>query len=338
MNRTAHITIACDVDPDFNPEYRRVPRKEDPELNWRGITSGIPFLRQRLKETAFASKYGQPPLTWLLRSDRQIYELYGAYDFCSRQFEEIWKREREQGSEIGWHPHLHRWDEVARRWAPSLQKGDDLGLLLECLTALRRHTEIRAVRMGWDYQSNSLMQFLDSQGMLVDASAVPGCVQRGNWVYDWRSTPRFPYFPSEFDYRRPAKTDEESLNIVEMPVLVRSLKLPLRLIRHCLRNLRAIRNPHFAFTDWMSARWQGVTITGRGRLFREAAHQSFASIPEREDIFITTFFHAAELLSSKLLGNFLHNLQTLNHLCDELGYTISLATLSDAASTFKNIR
>lgn len=332
MNKVAYLSIACDTDPDTNLPYRELPSKENPEHSWQGITVGICTLRQRLKETSFVSKYGRLPVTWLLRSDRQIYELYGNAAFCFRRFEDIWKSEHEHGSEIGWHPHLYRWDEHACQWMPYLAKDDDLEVLAECLNSLRQCTHIHAVRTGWDYHSNRLLGFFDREGICVDASAIPGSVLTGTWLHDWRETPRTPYFPSKLDYRLPAESPEHALSILEMPVLVRSLSLPLHLGRYCLRNLRAIRSLHVGFTDWESVRWQGVMITKKCRAFYEAVQQTLAVPSEKENVFLTTYFHTDELLSSRSAERFVQNLENLSFLAEQIGYTIVPTTLSVAAS------
>lgn len=336
MNKVAYLSIACDADPDIDPPYRKVPSKENAEHIWQGITVGIHTLRQHLKETPVVSKYGRLPVTWLLRSDRQIYELYGNADFCFRRFENVWKSEHEHGSEIGWHPHLYRWDEYACQWTPYLAKDDDLEILAECLNSLRQCTDIYAVRTGWDYHSNRLMGFFDREGLLVDASAIPGSIHSGTWFHNWGGTARPPYFPSKFDYRRPAESHEHALRILEMPVLVRSLSLPFHLIRFCYHNLRAIRSFNVNFTDWESARWQGVFISRRCRPFYEAVHQTLAMSSEKEGIFLTTYFHTNELLSLRGVQRFIQNLENLSCLTERIGYTLVPTTLSVAASLVKN--
>ena len=101
MKKTAYLSIACDTDPDINPPYREARDKQNPEDIWQGIARGISALRQRLEKTSFFRKHGSLPITWLLRCDRQIYELYGDAAFCFRRFEDVWKTELKNGNEIG---------------------------------------------------------------------------------------------------------------------------------------------------------------------------------------------------------------------------------------------
>ena len=336
MKKIAYLCVSCDTDPDINPPYAEVPSKESCDDIWQGTVFGIPALRQRLKETCFVSKYGQLPMTWLLRSDRQIYELYGDAGFCFKRFEKTWKSEQEHGSDIGWHPHLYRWDGHACRWAEHLGKDDDLEILAECLNSLRQYTNVYAVRTGWDYHSNKLLSLFDREGLLVDASAIPGTVQSGTWFFDWRGAPRTPYFPSKIDYRQPADSREHALSILEMPVLVRSLSLPWHFLRYCLRKLRAILSPCVDLTDWESSRYQGMTMTSKCGPFYQALQQTLAASSEEDTVFLNTYFHTDSLLSRRSLDRFVRNLENISCLAERMGYTLVPTTLRAAAPFAKS--
>lgn len=284
MSKTIYFSIVCDTDPDINPSFRVFDAKKDKNGRiWRGVTEGIEILRRRLKNVSFLStKYKKLPVTWLLRSDRQIYELYGNPAFCFQQFEDIWNKEYSYGSEIGWHPHLYRWYKKANQWIPNLGFDDDIQILTECINCLRQCADIYAVRTGWDYHSNRLMSFFDEQKLLVDASALPGCTQGGGWFHDWSKTPRIPYFPSKFDYRHSEDSPENVLKIIEMPLLVRRLTPPLQMARYATRKLRTIKqNTHSCLVDWESAKWQGVRLaTSESKPFIEAVQQTIAAYSE----------------------------------------------------------
>lgn len=330
VKRTAYLCTACDADPDSNPPFRQLPAGGDPKSLWQGILVGIPNLRRRLQQTPLPPEYGSLPITWLIRADRQIHELFGDAAFCLRQFYDLWKTERELGSELGWHPHLYRWHEPARNWTAYLGQDDDLEMLTSCLAALRQLADIRAVRTGWDYLSNRLLGFLEDAGLTVDASAIPGSLQAGSWAHDWRGTPRAPYLPSQLDYRRPALAREQSRRIVEMPVLVRRLPGPLRLARHGLRCLRGLGSAA-GLPDWQSARWQGMLIAVHRTAFGAAARQTLAESARGDTVFLTTYFHAGDLLSPAAVETLLENLHTLSSLAKESGYALVPTTLTAAA-------
>ena len=339
MSNIIYFSIACDTDPDINPPFRIFDAKKDKnERIWKGVAEGIEILRQRLKNDSFLfTDYKKLPVTWLLRSDRQIYELYGNPAFCFQQFEDIWKKERSYGSETGWHPHLYRWHEKAKQWMPNLGLDDDIPMLTECINCLRQYTDIYAVRTGWDYHSNRLMSFFDEQKLLVDASALPGCTQNGDWFHDWRKTPRAPYFPSRFDYRHSEDSLENVLKIIEMPALVRRLTLPLQAARYAARKLRAIKqNANSYLVDWESAKWQGVRLaTSECKPFIEAVRQTIAAYSENQDIFLVTYFHTQELILPIFLERFMLNLKNLFSLSDRMGLKIVPITLSAASSLAK---
>lgn len=329
MGKIAYLSIACDTDPDFIVPQQIIYGSNNQNHTWQGILIGIPNFRSVLKQSYFSSKCGQLYVSWLLRSDRQIYELYNDAAFCFRKFENIWSDEFGHNNEIGWHPHLYRWEKRNRQWVPYLGYDDDLKILAECLASLRKCINITTVRMGWDYHSSRLMQFLDAQKIIVDASAISGGIQTGRWFYDWRGSPRFPYQPSICDYRRPAGPDELALNIIEIPTLVRALYFPAHLIRFCKRNIKAI--PTRAFTDYKSARWQGQAITASPNSFYQASKQTLRHSLHNDICFINTSFHVSDLLSPKLLSNIICNLNNLSRLAEHEGYNLVSATLRDLA-------
>ena len=338
MGNNIFFSIACDTDPDINPPFRTFKTKGEENTHiWRGIIEGIENLRQRLKRTPFLSKHTALPVTWLLRSDRQIYELYGNPAFCFQQFESVWKNESSYGSEIGWHPHLYCWCDKTNRWIPHLGFDDDIQILTECINSMRQCIDINAVRTGWDYHSNTLMRFFDEQKVVVDASALPCCTQTGVWFFDWRNTPRTPYFPSRLDYTQKGNSPEDALSIIEMPALVRALSPSLRMARHAIRKLREFKHNTDSrhLIDWGSAKWQGVFITSERKAFMEAVQQTIAAYSENEDIFLVTYFHTDELLSSSTLETFVLNLENVSRFADSRGFELIPVTLSTAASLAK---
>lgn len=338
MDKKIFLSIICDTDPDINPPFHTFKINEEKNTHiWRGISEGINNLRQRLRGTSFLSKHKSLPVTWLLRSDRQIYELYRNPAFCYQQFENIWENESKYGSEIGWHPHLYRWSEKTNQWMPYLGFDDDIQILTECINSLRQHIEINAVRTGWDYHSNILMRFFDEQQLVVDASALPLSTQSGVWFFDWRNTPRTPYFPSKLDYRRRGNSLKESLSIIEMPALVRSLSPSLQMARYAVRKLREFKQNVYGrhLIDWENSKWQVVFITSEHKPFFEAVQQTIAAYSENEDVHLITFFHTDELLSLSRLERIVHNLENVSHIAKKRGFELIPVTLSTSASLAK---
>lgn len=322
MTRVAHLVVACDADPDGPVPWRRVPPNVAPDALWTGVSVGIETLRRRLEKSRFHSRFGHLPITWLLRADRQISETYGTPAFAFERFAPLWTREQRLGSEIGWHPHLYRWNDAAVTWQPSLDADDDLDVLRSCLSALRRHADIRSARTGWTYHSNGLMKMFASEGVRFDASAIPGSLQGGRWRHDWRSAPRTPYRPSAGDYRAPARSPLESVCICELPVIVRRLARPPHALRYVVRLARRSGD------TWESARWQGVVITRHVRGFRDAVAQTLQL--SGETAFLVTYFHTGELLRSNCIDRFERNLDTIVTFADRGAWELRPATLSAA--------
>ena len=335
MTRTAYLSVLCDADWGINPPCRVLPHPGDLDATWQALLASIPVLRERLARSAVVSQHGPLPITWLLRADRQVLELHGDPAYSFRQFEPVARSEQAHGSEIGWHPHLYRWEEAAGRWLPFLRQDDDLEVLAQCLETLRRFVDVRVVRTGWDYQSNRLLAFFDSAGLLADASAIPGSVHGGNEFHDWRGAPRAPYFPSRADYRRPAHSPGSALRLIEMPVLARTLPWPSHFARYGVRLLRAFTNPAWSFPDWTSSGWQGVLVSRETAPFVAAARQTLMTSDTGRSVFLTTYFHLRELLADTLQDLLVQNLESVSVLARELGYSLKLTTLSAAAACAK---
>jgi hypothetical protein len=335
MTRTAYLSVLCDADWGINPPCRILPHPGDLDDNWQALLARIPVLRQRLARSPFVSRHGALPLTWLLRADRQVLELHGDAAYYFRRFEPAARSEQAHGSEIGWHPHLYRWEESSGRWRSYLREDDDLEVLAESLEALRQLADVRGVRTGWDYHSNRLMAFFDSAGLLADASAIPGSVHGGDGFHDWRGAPRQPYSPARSDYRRPAASPDSALRLVEMPVLARALSLPTHIARYGLRVYRALTKPGWSLPDWTSSAWQGVLVSRDSAAFSEAVRQTLTESANSGSVFLTTYFHLRELLSDTIQELLVHNLENVSARARHLGYSLRLTTLSAAAAAAK---
>jgi hypothetical protein len=77
---------------------------------------------------------------------------------------------------------------------------------------------VRSTRTGWDYASDVLFRQLDSLGILVDFSALPGNlawykIGRETLRVDWSRCPSEPYHPNSHDYQRPG-----NLKLIEIPI------------------------------------------------------------------------------------------------------------------------
>ena len=217
----------CDCDPDTVP-YGGLTHDSREPLKWRGVQEGIPKLVEALD--GIESETGRRVnLTWCVRSDVQMKEIYGDAAWPYLEFRELWQRLQSRGDEIAWHPHVWRWSDEHRCWYQEIHDDEWIEQCLEeGYQALCRAVgrPVQSCRMGWEFHNNTSMQTLDRLGVRVDLSATPGhyCEgtgDRGSIFHkytDWRGTPESPYQPSVMDYRRPAREGEQELGLTEVPL------------------------------------------------------------------------------------------------------------------------
>src|SRR5262249_27642296 len=114
----------------------------------------------------------------------------------------------------GWHFHLMSYDPARR----SFGFDADPAWLNAAHDALGAHFDVRSTRIGWDYGSTALFNRLNTLGIAVDFSALPGHV---GWQWaghdrlrvDWSKSPDAPYHPADDDYQRPG-----NLRLLEVPI------------------------------------------------------------------------------------------------------------------------
>ena len=150
--------------------------------------------------------------TWFVRADNQLEDVYGTPAYLLEKFDALWQTLTSGGHAIAWHPHVYRREED--RYVVETDGS-------RCADHLRRvHARLprsfHAVRMGEAFHSNESMAALDSLGLRIDSTAIPGRSRRdAARIFDWEVTTNAPYHPSRGDYRAPG---EESLSILEVPM------------------------------------------------------------------------------------------------------------------------
>ncbi len=170
-------------------------------------------------------------------------------------------------------------------------------------------------RMGWEFHNDLTMHTLNELGLRVDFSAVPGRYTPGGlvdstggmfhgWV-DWRGTSDDPYQPAAVDYRRPAKSMEDALNIVELPLSTfRSPLLSMAgKLRHAAKALTLGRFQRFAGLCLESGHRVKAYITMHPAVFSPLIVTKLRQARRCGYALLVTAFHADELLedSSSLL-------------------------------------
>jgi len=302
--RTVYVVISCDVDPD---RERLLEGTSSGRLAWRGVTEGIPAIKQAVRGVTDTSSR-EPVFTWLLRADEQVRELEGTYDALVRSQRSLLESLQASGDELGWHPHFWRRDSPSSRW---FQEVEDLDWQVDMLR--RSHGAlapvfpgtVESVRMGWSYHNNRTFAALEDLGITVDLSGIPGLrtfgrepPRRGENLFDWHATPRVPYWPSRVDYRRPPHHGEDASNVLEVPSFVSTA--PLWSVLGGLHLARKTRSPAQV---WYAVRRPAycVTLTSKPIVFDPLVSQLRRLLRRGGDgpLVFETHFHADELVPNR---------------------------------------
>jgi hypothetical protein len=206
---TFTIVFTVDVDQDG-----MTVENERNALSWESVEQVIPI------GGVFAAR--ALPVTWFVRADNQMAEIYGSVAYLLDEYRELWSSLRARGDEIAWHPHLYE-----RNAAGVFESDLDDE---RCASKLRdTHAELAAqglefasVRIGEAFHGNSMMRTLSNLGLQVDSTAIPGRRRHDHArFFDWEPTPTQPYRPSASDYR---VGGDDALPIVELPMTMVTIK------------------------------------------------------------------------------------------------------------------
>jgi len=326
--RSVRIVIGCDTDPDRESLVGPLPPDR---LQWRGLTDGIPALKAALSGVRDSRGNG-PVFTWLLRADEQVRELCGGYAWVVGAHGGLLKSLEASGDELGWHPHFWRRIGADGGWMQELDDVDwQVGMLNAAHAALAAALPngVRSVRMGWNYHNTRTFAALDTLGVRVEFSALPGMrtlygappAHREN-LFDWFGAPHLPYLASRSDHRRRARAGEPSFTMLEVPTFVSASRMwgmaaGLQMARKTRRGAPiadALRRP----TYW-------IDITARPGLFRPLVDSLRRALRSRErhPVVFATYFHPDELLPNRSalydLPSVRMNLEALLRVCAEEG-------------------
>jgi hypothetical protein len=195
------VLIGADVDP-------RVPvMRQRPSGDAWDPSDLIPNL-----EAALGSDL--PSVTWLIRADDTIRYLTGSFESGYTTRRAMWDRLQSRGHELGWHFHHLTFGDPAGGFDPNP------AWLTAAHGALSRFFQVSSTRTGWDYGNNDTMRALETLGVRLDFSALPGhlvwwTIDGERIVVDWRRAPRVPYHPSSHDYQQPGSSP---LQLLEVPI------------------------------------------------------------------------------------------------------------------------
>ncbi len=151
--------------------------------------------------------------TWFVRADLSIKKQFGSITHLLDK--QIWYKFKEKGDEIGWHPHFYKED------SKNLQETDVHKILDEAeksFNEVKKRIQVSSVRVGRLYSHELLLKKFSQWKIQIDSNCLPSRKREDkNMAFDWSISPFYPYFPSESDYRRPPFTNENHIDILEVP-------------------------------------------------------------------------------------------------------------------------
>lgn len=328
------VVIGCDCDPD-RPVIGGVRYDCREPLVWRGVREGIP--RAREIANACRDDLGQAiRITWCVRADAQMAELYGDAAWPYGEFAELWRELEACGDEIAWHPHLWRWDDQSGCWYQEIEDAEWIRTCLreghQALSEQLGRPPLTS-RMGWEFHNNVTMQEIAHLGIRVDFSAIPGRYTVGsadrwgskfNCHVDWRGAPEHPYVPDPADYRRPTR-DASGSSLIEVPMAVFH-SIPLGIVAFGRSLLKArgrgLGRRLLTAPEVITAPLKAY-ITASPYLFQRLGAKKLQEARRDGQAVLVTAFHPDELLTDSQgtagpssVTTFAHNLRWLCEAAD----------------------
>jgi hypothetical protein len=205
-----NLLFTIDVDNDGVEDDERTT------LTWKSIEI-IPRIKELFESLNLC-------LTWFIRADNQLKEVYGSSAYLLQKHHQLWARLQATGDELGWHPHLYGYCASSKKYVADTDQESCARKLEETRSELLGHGFAHSsVRLGEGFHGNTTMRTLAELGLKVDSTAIPGRVRNDeSRSFDWGPTPNKPYYPSAGDYRVPATDD--SLKILEVPMTTMPIK------------------------------------------------------------------------------------------------------------------
>ncbi len=339
-DNTLYVVIGCDCDPD-RPQYGGTRYDTRTSLKWRGVREGI--LRAREIADDIQDDFGNPlKMTWCVRSDLQMKEIYGDCAWPYSEFVDLWESLAGRGDEIAWHPHLWRWSERYGCWYQEIEDGDWIRNCLQqgyaALSSRMGRAPVTS-RMGWEFHSDTTMQTIAELGIKVDFSAVPGRFTPGaadhlgsvfNCYVDWRNTPEQAYMPSAADYRRGPEANEVALRVIELPMSTfRSRVLD---IAACLRRTARAKGGdklrHLSIAAKANNASLKAYMTIHPYAFSRLVSAKMSEAKRNGQAFLITAFHADDMLPVPGRINTLHRWQHFAKNIKRLRWRASKARLA----------
>ena len=215
------VTIPAVLCIDLEPDRRRPDRDAAPPAGIARLFPLVASLRQQL-----SSMTGGPvALTWCLRMDPQIAEIYGAPDWIATAYRRELDEVRAAGDVIGLHPHSWRWRDG---WVSD--QGDEDWVAHCVRVGFDSYHEAFGVgceiyRHGDGFMSNAVAHQIEAAGVRVDLTVEPGLSARTGLLPeepatgrlpDTREVPHHAYWPSRNNFRVPDPTRTDGVLMIPL--------------------------------------------------------------------------------------------------------------------------
>lgn len=186
------ITLDTDADPVFENHKN--------STTFKNLESGLENLSENISliETKLDKKI---PISWFVRLDNQIKDLYGEYDWILNKYSKFWDKQLNKKNEIHWHAHIYQ--KINNHWF--FPENDNV--FIENIGKVHNyikihHKNFNCIRIGEACMTNNIMNYLKGTGLKGDSSCIPGRKRDDKEkFFDWSNSPNKPYFPSKTNYQ-----------------------------------------------------------------------------------------------------------------------------------------
>jgi len=159
------------------------------------------------------------PVTWFVRCDDSVARGLGRPSGLLEALEIFIQSRLDAGDLFGLHPHFYRIDD-ADQWQVARQSHHQAEIFQRAAAAWKTYfgSSPHLTRMGEAMMSNDLAAAMETVGVKLDSTALPGRKRmEPPFCLDWEETQPRPYWPSVEDYRRSAEDGAPSRSFVEIP-------------------------------------------------------------------------------------------------------------------------
>lgn len=334
-----YILTVCDCDPD-RLMYGGTDYYNINNLIWNGVDRGIPSLFDFM--TGSVDSNGQSlKITWCVRCDEQLRQIYGMRNWAYNEFSDIWEHLKKGGHEIAWHPHFWRWSEKEGVWFQE----EDPTWIADCLrssySSIPSNMKPKTLKTGWGYHCNESVGTVEELGLIADVSPIPSLKSASTIVgtglalgkYDWSISPKQPYHPSKEDYRL---NGIDSYSLLFIPATLFRLPFHYSIGKRFVYRIQAAmgkRQKIHTHSDFAP-----MAPTKPTNAMKNTIRNLFKSAKNSDDHFVLhSYFHPDELLKESGIfsrQNFCNYFELISDIASENNVEFLHVSASELASLY----